>query len=135
MKVGILASLALSVVIQGCRAWQPEPAAVTVPVAVAPPLPAEPALREADRPTGILDVLALELKAPGAEVEMTCEKTGCPHPLATFFDALERNTPASAAPEPVRAVALGNSLIVTDAVVSVEGKTTGPRREGYDDEA
>ena len=121
MKVGILDWAALCVALQGCGGCQPEqptgPAEAARPfvvVVAAPPAPLPvPEVREEDRPTGLLDPLALQLRAPGAALETACTAAPCTHPLAAFFAALELQA------QKVRVVVLGNSLIATDGVVGV----------------
>ncbi len=114
MKFGIFGLATLILACQPDVAPPPVPAVVK---AVAPrpePGPAPEPVFEEPRP---LQLLAAELQAPGAELETSGDAPPCPHPLAAFFDALEKNgAPDSPA---VRIVVLGNSLIATDGVISM----------------
>ena len=120
MKFGIFGLATLTLAVTGCQPEvAPPPVAAVVKAApvLAPPAepPPEPVFEE-PRP---LQLLAAELQAPGAELETSCEAPPCAHPLAAFFDALEKNAPLSPDSQTVRIVVLGNSLIATDGVVSM----------------
>jgi len=120
MKFGIFGLATLTLAVTGCQPEvAPPPVAAVVKAApvLAPPAepPPEPVFEE-PRP---LQLLAAELQAPGAELETSCEAPPCAHPLAAFFNALEKNAPLSPDSQTVRIVVLGNSLIATDGVVSM----------------